>query len=87
MHARQAFDALIFENGVDSAAGATICVGNKNLFVFALVATNLLPQPTGYQLGPVVQTGIDALEMQVFPAIAAPQRLDFPSESAACNDQ
>ena len=87
MRAGQAFDALLLEHAIDIATRAAIGVGDEYLLVLIFELANHVAQTSRDQPWPIVQPRIDALQMQMAPAIHLLEHRDFTSQGTACNDQ
>ena len=87
MRAGQAFDALLLEYAIDIATRAAVGVGDEYLIVLIFELANHVAQTPGDQRWPVVKPRIDALQMQMAPAIRLLEHRDFTGQSTACDDQ
>jgi len=87
MGARQSGDIPSRQNGIQSAAGATVRIGDKAVCVLMRGFFKDRFDASWDGVGRIVECGVDALDVQMLPAIGLFERFDFPREGAAGDDQ
>ena len=87
MHARDALHAFLGEHGVERPARTAVAVGDEDAVVVLAVLADLVPHRARDALGPVVQLGGQADDVEVGPAVCLAQRRDLAREGAAGDDE
>jgi len=87
VRARDALDAFLGEHGIELAARSAVAVGDEDAVVVLAQLPDLLADRARDLLGPVVQLGRQADDVEAGPAVGLAQGGDLVGERAAGDDE